>query len=328
MKKIALAVLLSLLVSTIWATTIYDIQYTTEPGPDDYYPSPLEGETVTVNGIVTAVGFKGYNDNIFISDPEGGAWKGIYVYMTGDTTLVTGDEIEVSALVTEYYGLTELTDVTNINLISSGNQIPDPVEITTDELASEEAYEGVLVELNDVVVTQAQNDYGEWYVVDTSGTPAQMDDGFFYLDSVTPPIVINVNDTWAMLRGVVNFSYDEYELNPRTPDDMSQEASAQNNLLAPSTEIISAYPNPFNPETTLRYQLSENDAVTINVYNIKGEKIRTLVDQNQAAGIHETVWTGKDDDDRSVSSGVYFFKLESAKNNADYTSTKKVILLK
>ncbi len=328
MKKIALAVLLSLLVSTIWATTIYDIQYTTEPGPDDYYPSPLEGETVTVTGIVTAIGFKGYNDNFFISSPDGGAWNGIYVYMSGDTTLVVGDEVEVTAEVTEYYGFTELSWVDDVTLLSSGNPVPDPVVLTTDELASEEAYESVLAEIHDVVVTQAQNNNGEWYVVDASGTPAQMDDGFFYLDSVTPPIVINVNDTWAMLRGVVNFSYDEYELNPRTPDDMSQEASAQNNLLSPNTKIISAYPNPFNPETTLRYQLSENDAVTINIYNIKGEKIRTLVDQNQAAGIHEAVWTGTNDEGRSVSSGVYFFKLESAKNNADYTSTKKVILLK
>ncbi|MDO9578214.1 MAG: hypothetical protein Q7J16_10045, partial [Candidatus Cloacimonadales bacterium] len=219
MKKYLMFILL-FLVATAFSTTIYDVQYTTVPGPSGYYPSLLVGQTVTVTGLVSGYNFKGYKDNLYLIMPDGGAWSGVYVYACGDTNFVTGDELEITALVSEYFGLTELMNASSITLLSSGNDLPDPAVITTAQLAGEEEWEGVLVEVHDVVVTSAQNTYGEWYVTDVSATQGQMDDGFFYLDQVEPPIVINVGDTWAILRGMVNYSYDEFELNPRTPDDM------------------------------------------------------------------------------------------------------------
>ncbi|HPR16645.1 MAG TPA: PKD domain-containing protein [Candidatus Cloacimonadota bacterium] len=208
-----------LMVSTAFATTIYDIQYTTDPGTSNYYPSPLVGQSVTVTGIVTGADY-GQDNKFFMSDPEGGPWHGIYVY---DYTVgpALGDEVEVTGTVSEYYGLTELGYCT-ITILSSGNTVPAPSVVTTLDLAVPalaEQYEGCLVSVSDVIVTEAQNNYGEWYVDDGSGE-CQVDDGFFYLDTVTPPIVITVGMTWAQIIGCLDFSYDEYAINPRTPDDL------------------------------------------------------------------------------------------------------------
>ena len=225
MKKTFLSSILLFITAILFATTIYDIQYTTTPGPDNTYPSPLEGQIVTVEGIVTAIGFSGYNDNFFISMPEGGAWKGVLVYMAGDTTIVVGDEVEIIGTVEEYYGLTEISGYSlpiTVTLLSSGNPVPDPVVVTCADLQPEgvgEPYESVLIELHDVVVVEEQSNYGEWDVTDGTGI-AQIDDGFFYLENVQPPIVITIGMEWAIIRGILDYSYDEYGLNPRTPDDL------------------------------------------------------------------------------------------------------------
>ena len=327
MKKIIGILVFVFVVSIAFATTIYDIQYTTEAGPDGFYPSPLEGDEVTVTGIVTGANF-GHDLYFFISDPEGGAWHGIYVY-DFEAGPALGDEVTVTGTVTEYYGLTELGYCT-VTIHSSGNPVPDPIQVTTLNLvvpAQAEMYEGCLVEVNNVTVTEAQGEYGEWYIDDGSGE-CQVDDGFFYLDEVVPEIVITVGMEWAIIRGCVDFSYDYYGINPRTPDDLIDVVSSNENTVNITSEFVGCYPNPFNPQTTAFLNLKNDSKVTLNVYNIKGEKIRTLVNETLIAGEHHIVWNGTDNNNNNVSSGIYFFETGIANNSGDYTSVKKVILLK
>jgi PKD repeat protein len=214
-----------------FALTIYDVQYTIVPGANNTYPSLYNGQEVTVTGIVTGTGFAGYVDNYFIAMPGGGPWSGIYVYKanffnTTNPVVVVGDEVEVTGYVAEYYGYTEISGNSNpvtVTLLSSGNPVPNPAVVQTSQLvdpADAEQYEGCFVEVQNVVVTSEQNNYGEWYVTDVSAVPCQVDDGFFYLNSVTPPIVITLGMEWAIIRGCLDYSYNEYAINPRTPDDL------------------------------------------------------------------------------------------------------------
>jgi len=325
MKRFFAILILSLAMTALCATTIYDIQYTTNAGPDGWYPSPLEGQDVTVTGIVTGAN---YNNDLkfYMSDPEGGAWHGIYVY---DYTVgpVLGDEVEVTGTVSEYFGLTELGYCT-VNILSSGNPVPAPTAVSTLNLvvpAQAEPYEGCLVEVANVEVTEAQDEFGQWFIDDGSGE-CQVDDGFFYLDAVTPPIVIIAGMTWDIIRGCVDYSYDEYGINPRTPEDLIEVADSPNNTISSVSEFTGCYPNPFNPETTAYFNLAQDCNFELSVYNIKGEKVRTLVNEELAAGEHHILWNGKDDQNKSVSSGIYFMFAES--NNIDFTSIKKVILIK
>ena len=84
------------------------------------------------------------------------------------------------------------------------------------------------------------------------------------------------------------------------------------------------YPNPFNPNTSIKYSLTKPSKVNLQIYNLKGELIRTLVDENKTEGNYTITWNGTDDAGIKVSSGVYIYTLKS-----DYfTSSKKMILLK
>ncbi|NOZ60129.1 MAG: T9SS type A sorting domain-containing protein [Calditrichaeota bacterium] len=69
------------------------------------------------------------------------------------------------------------------------------------------------------------------------------------------------------------------------------------------------YPNPFNSSTTIRYQLARAGRVEIAIYNVLGEKIRSLVNEEKQSGTHSVVWDGKDDTGNLVSTGVYFYQL-------------------
>ena len=86
--------------------------------------------------------------------------------------------------------------------------------------------------------------------------------------------------------------------------------------------LFENYPNPFNPSTTIRYSLGESRHAELAVFNSLGQKIRTLVDGKQSAGIHTVQWNGCNDSGQRVSSGVYFYRLRSGM----YEKTMKMIL--
>jgi len=90
------------------------------------------------------------------------------------------------------------------------------------------------------------------------------------------------------------------------------------------TKLLNNYPNPFNPETTIRFTLKETAPAKLYVYNIKGQLVKKLVDKVLPSGMHQIVWNGKDNNNCNVASGMYFYRLESA----NYTCVKKMLLLK
>jgi len=90
------------------------------------------------------------------------------------------------------------------------------------------------------------------------------------------------------------------------------------------TEIRN-FPNPFNPETTIEFNLIEDGEVQLDIYNIKGQKIRSLLTDQIIAGEHSIVWNGKNASGKKVSSGVYLYKLIV---NGKTEAVKKCLLLK
>lgn len=87
---------------------------------------------------------------------------------------------------------------------------------------------------------------------------------------------------------------------------------------------INNYPNPFNPETTISYQLKESANIKIDIYNLKGQKVTSLFKGNQVAGQHQIIWNGKNHNNQKVSSGIYLLRLSTHNTCA----SKKMILLK
>lgn len=84
------------------------------------------------------------------------------------------------------------------------------------------------------------------------------------------------------------------------------------------------FPNPFNPETVIRFNLPEASRVNLNVYNVLGQVVRTLVNQELPAGLHSVIWDGKNTQGSDVSSGVYFYRIKAG----DFESTMRMTLLR
>ncbi|MCF7920844.1 MAG: T9SS type A sorting domain-containing protein, partial [Candidatus Cloacimonetes bacterium] len=88
--------------------------------------------------------------------------------------------------------------------------------------------------------------------------------------------------------------------------------------------LYSNYPNPFNPMTTISFALPEESEVSISIYNIKGQKVKVLVDDIMEKGQHKIVWDGLNASGRQVASGVYLYNMQTK----DYSSTKKMLMIK
>jgi hypothetical protein len=84
------------------------------------------------------------------------------------------------------------------------------------------------------------------------------------------------------------------------------------------------YPNPFNPTTTIDYSVPRKSQVNLAVYNVLGQKVATLVDQEMAAGKYRAVWDGKAESGNPLSSGIYFYKFEAD----NFVKTNKMVMLK
>jgi hypothetical protein len=87
---------------------------------------------------------------------------------------------------------------------------------------------------------------------------------------------------------------------------------------------LNNFPNPFNPETTINYSLKENTKVSLNIYNIKGQLVKVLVNDFQDAGEHSVIWNGIDSNGNRVGSGIYFYKFKAG----DFQKIRKMVLIK
>jgi FlgD Ig-like domain/FG-GAP repeat len=90
-------------------------------------------------------------------------------------------------------------------------------------------------------------------------------------------------------------------------------------------ELYQDYPNPFNPETTIEFSLVEREHVSLEVYNVLGQRVRDLVNESLSSGHYRVGWDGTDNSQKLVASGMYYYKLQVGKS---FAQTKKMILLK
>ncbi len=216
MKRILISILaLTLSAGLMAQLSCYDIQYTTNPNGN----SPLNGQTVTVQAIVTA---KKPGAFFYIGDAEGGPWSGLYVYHGNTSNRVeVGDLVVLTGTIDEYNGLTELVNVTASEVLSHNNPVPITT-ISTADLPyagnAAEPYEGVMVRFNDVQIKSAIDGYGQYQIADASNVQARVDDGIF----IPQASQIIVGEWWSQIQGVVDFFSGAagYRVLPRNASDM------------------------------------------------------------------------------------------------------------
>jgi len=125
-----------------------------------------------------------------------------------------------------------------------------------------------------------------------------------------------------------NVRFEDAALRDRTNKTLNTAVSEMDGEIAnhgaARTRLSGAWPSPFNPTTTVKFELRKAGHVVVDVYDVNGRQIRTLVDEHRPAGEYDAFWDGRDNRGRSISSGVYFVRMRSGKHRF----TSKVILLK
>jgi hypothetical protein len=116
----------------------------------------------------------------------------------------------------------------------------------------------------------------------------------------------------------------DYGFDPCHPQKIAVTPEDQKGQLPHSFSLSQNYPNPFNPQTVITYHLPRAAHVELTVYNVLGQKVRTLADAWQEPGHKTLVWEGKDDEGKETASGVYFFRLKAN----GFESVKRMILLR
>ncbi len=118
--------------------------------------------------------------------------------------------------------------------------------------------------------------------------------------------------------------YETGESNPSNQLLINVVSNDQGADIPAVTKLIGNHPNPFNPSTRISFSLREAGMVQLEIFNLLGQKVKTLVNEPYQAGNHDVTWNGQDDMGRDVGSGLYLYKLKTGR----YTSTKKMLLLK
>ena len=153
-------------------------------------------------------------------------------------------------------------------------------------------------------VTATTNNGGAYTLMLPVGTYDVTASATGYVSQTAQGIQVNANQTTTL-----NFIM-------ALPNDDVVEVAA--------TALIGNYPNPFNPETTISYSVKELSPVKIEIYNTKGQLIRTLVNQIQPRGFYSEIWNGTDERGNPVASGVYMYRMTAG----NYRSHRKMMLIK
>lgn len=206
-----------------------------------------------------------------------------------------GNEFQKPVLIVETaYPFTLQWDDNTNNILGLEAQLLEDYE------ASEE---GQLLFLHDLITLIDQNNYGlgicywapDWISTNLFGSPWE-NQALFDFDGELLDAISAFDNSSASITRIENSSFDN----------------------------IYNYPNPFNPITTLRYDLSKDELVTIKVYDILGNMVNNLVNANQSSGYKSVQWDATDNKGQLVSAGVYIYTIEAGK----FMQTKKMILLK
>lgn len=327
------------------ALTIRDVQQT----PFLNGRSAYIGARVTLRGLVTAdtaslvlppTRFRG--TNVWYMQSGNQPWSGIWLHNDSLSlelqALRNGDSVSITGTVAEDFDVTRLQAISPPTIHTSGNPLPAPIVLTTNTFGagvgngtpSAEQWEGMLVQFNNVVLSDTMPTFQEIYefgVNDGSGQVILRRDGRHHFTTTsldpTPGLVqIPLGSQISFLRGIVYYSGNAYKVVPRANSDfgtITGVSLTHTPTIPTEFGLKQNYPNPFNPSTTIEFSLPQSEFVTVKVYNTLGQEVETLVNGVQEAG----TYTARFDASR-LTSGVYFYRLQAGQ----FSQTKKMILLK
>ncbi len=258
-------------------TKIYNIQGQTAD-------SPYKGQAgIKTTGIVTLA----MSDRYFLQNGKG-SWNGLYVYAPSNSVKV-GDSIVVTGSITEYYNLTEMLTITQTDIISPGNTLPEPVVLASTGSVSSEEYESVLVKVQNAPCINIDSPSGsyEWLLNDGSGTCVI--DNLKYQYSP----VLNTKYT---VTGTVYYTYNNYKVEPRDINDISPVLTTEITPIN-QKEPLTVYLDADHSKLSLLNM--PNDVSDISIMDLNAKIIMKSTNRQESINIS------------NLSKGIYIVRIKS-----------------
>lgn len=255
--------------------SIYDIQ-----GQQD--DSPYDGQVVSTTGVVTG----NFGTSYFIQDGTGG-WNGLFIYESGRNPSI-GDSVIITGEIIEYYGKTEMSNISEYYFISPNNNLPEPVVVETGGVSEE--HESIIVKVQNATCIDAnyQSDYFMWKVDDGSGMLKIHNSSIFEYEP-TEGIAYDVT-------GPMNYDFDEWKIELRFESDVTEGSD----LVSPVVESVDPIINT-NIKIMFSEDVEQTTAENIANYVIDNDIVVESVTQHafNKAQINLTV--------SSLSAGILYF---------------------
>ncbi len=320
-------------------TSIYTMQYV---HPDSAsQAAAYNGKFLNIRGVVTVgTSDSGASSKFFVQEPEVNPATGTYAFggtlvYEGSSTYsyFRGDLIEAGGHCSEYYGMTEFVpnNADAVYLRAFGQELPAAPYVATRTLSDDvtnlgEAWEAVWVKTAPSVVVDTLGfaSYGDF---DISSTGAKAD-SLVVNPTLSLSYLANLGDV-VKVEGVMEYVYGAFDIRPFADQYLvlTGATGVEDNL--PSIQkaggLEAIYPNPFNPSAKIKFVVNYDNLVQLNLYNIRGEKVRTLIQDALPANEYTLTWDGKDDAGQTLASGTYFARLRIG---AEVVQVRKMNLVK
>lgn len=273
-----------------------------------------DGTLKTIEGIIT-IGAGILRDDFtscYIQDESG---KGLNLYYGSAllSDLTRGTKVKLVGTVTPYFSTIEIENF-SYTIVSTGNELPATNYVTVPEANSDE-HEGTLTTVSGTFA--AVQDYSSSKnIILTSGTDSAIVK--VWPTTGIDPSSYTLGNEYS-ITGVGSQYSGEYQLLVGYATDITPYTAICEDCTPSDFVLNKAYPNPFNPLTTIEFSLAEAGDFTMSVYNIAGQRVDVLASGYAEPGIYKQVWNAAD-----FTSGVYFIRLEAGANIA----TQKVVLIK
>jgi hypothetical protein len=322
----------------IGITPIYEMQYA---HPDsNNQDCAYNGKYLNIRGVVTAgTNQVGSPSKFIVQEQERNeetnsyAFGAVLVYESSALyEYYQGDLVEIGGMGDDYYGLSEMIPHNGmaVNLLDFGQALPEPSRVATRILADDqhvdgtgalgEAWESVWVKTFPSAVMDTIG-YGDYTIADKG------------VDSLIVSPIVELTYVPTLGEIITVESYMSYDYGNFTIVPIADEFIVQTGLtpaddmpsIVPAGGFKSIAPNPFNPATKISFVVNKDNLVQLNVYNIRGEKVRTLIQDRLPQNEYVFTWDGKNDAGQSVASGNYFARLRIG---AEVTQVRKMALIK
>ncbi|HPF70751.1 MAG TPA: FlgD immunoglobulin-like domain containing protein [Candidatus Krumholzibacteria bacterium] len=338
--------------AAVGLTSIYKMQYVHPDSMDQ--TNALNGKYLNIQGIVTAApGEAGAVSRMVVQEqnpsstitPITGDYAGTYGYGgvlvyagagLDPANWFRGDLVQVGGRASEYFGLTEFLPHNNtaLYLVDFGMDLPPATRVQTrvlddDRTSSDgngalgEAWENVWVKTFTAAVidTAGSAAYGEFLIADKDSRA----DSLIVAPAAVLAYAPNLGDVLTV-EGFMDYAYGTFRLVPIADEFivMSDATDVEVPMVA-AGGFKSIAPNPFNPAAKISFVVGQDNLVQLNVYNLRGEKVRTLIQDRLPANEYTFTFDGKDDAGHALASGTYFARLRIG---TDVMQVRKMSLVK